>query len=650
MFNYFIGKLKQISLLTLFTFILLCIYFVRSHTAPGSTDSYWHLSLGRQIWQQKSVPSNDGFVYGSSRNEFYLNRSTEWLSSFLMYVPVHILGLKTIYLERIFFGLGIIFFIYLTIKIFIENNLLTNTALIFLGYVITARLSLDRVENFSLLSLTLINYICFYQCSKKRLSKLAWLLPLVFLAWPNMHPFVVVGYVILSFWTAWAAFSGLKYKVFDKSLKLFLSIALISLLVATLQFSKTFYFSQVNLVGNFDVGEMDSITQRLGKIKMDYINQIPFEIYGYVIVLLILFVLQAVYLFKKPKNYFKHAQFAIYFAIFLIPFKYFRYISASIVIIFPYLFSLITKANFNKSIFKYALATVYLVILSLTVGSVLVGHVLGWRQYWRYNQDAKGNYIAVRNFGWTEQFPPGIPSFIFNNLNSRRIFTSKLWDNYFLWYLPGTKTFSDSLWDFRTAEDLKNEGNLSAGTENWQELIHIYNIDTVVNSQYDSIYDNFTPVYRLPNWKLVYVDSDAIVYARSDVIEKLPVDLSKIQAQKAYYPLNLSFDTKDEDQAVKQLHDLIGFDNKNAFARSQLVLYYLNNKNDLEAATKLAVESRSIIPKDPIFSFYMSVINARQNKCDLALNFAREMQQKSYNDMNLKQSVNAELSRCSVAI
>lgn len=650
MYKFFIGKLKQISVLTIFTFFLLGIYFVRSHTAPGSTDSYWHLSLGRQIWQQKSIPSHDRFVYGPSKNEFYLNRSTEWLSSFLMYVPVHFLGFKIIYLERIFFGFGIIFFIYLTIKIFTENNLLINSALIFLGYVITARLSLDRVENFSLLFLAFINYVCFYQYSKKRLSKLAYLLPLVFLAWPNMHPFVVVGYAILSFWTVSMAFSGFKQGTIDKSLKLFLAIAFISLLIATLQFSKTFYFSQVNLVGNFDVGEMDSIMQRLGKIKMDYVNQTPFEIYGYAIVLPLLIVTQLIYFLKKPKAYFKHAQFAIYFAIFLIPFKYFRYITASLMIIFPYLLFLITTANVNKSIFKYALTAVYLVILSLTVGSILVGHVLGWRQYWRYNQDTKGNYTAVRNFGWTEQFPPDTPSLILNNLSSRRIFTSKLWDNYFLWYLPQAKTFSDSLWDYRTAEDLKDEENISAGTGNWQELVKTYDIDTVVNSQYDSIYDNLTPVYKLPDWKLVYVDSDAVVYARYDVIKKLPVDLSKIQAQKAYYPLNLSFDIKDEDQAVKQLQDLIAFDNKNAFARSQLVLYYLNNKNDLEQATKLTVESRSLIPKDPIFSFFMAAINARQNKCDLALDFAREMQQKSYNDINLKQSTNAELSRCSMTL
>lgn len=221
MYQSLASKLKQVSILTVATFFILGLYFARSHTAPGSTDSYWHLSLGRQIWEQKSIPNRDQFIYGSLKNEFYLNRSTEWLSSLLMYIPVKFFGLKFVYLERIFFGIGIIFLVFLTLKVFTDNNLLIITALVFLGYAMPSRLALDRVENFSLLFLAFINYVCFHQYFKKRLSKLAYLLPLIFLAWPNMHPFVVVGYAMLFFWVISIAESGFEQKSFNKNQKLF---------------------------------------------------------------------------------------------------------------------------------------------------------------------------------------------------------------------------------------------------------------------------------------------------------------------------------------------------------------------------------------------------------------------------------------------
>ena len=220
------------------------------------------------------------------------------------------------------------------------------------------------------------------------------------------------------------------------------------------------------------------------------------------------------------------------------------------------LFSLSRIAE-SKSILRYIQSAIYAVILGLTIGSIMLGHTLGWRQYWRYNQDLEGNVYAVRNFGWTQQFPPHTPIFILNNLETQHIFTSKLWNNYFIWYLPKAKVFSDSLWDYRTAQDLEDERSISSGTGSWQELLKAHDIDTVVNSQYDSIFDNFTPVHKLPDWKLVYVDSDAVIYARKDIIKKLPVDLSYIQPHKAYYPINLSFDLKDQDEAIKQLQGLI---------------------------------------------------------------------------------------------
>ena len=152
-----------------------------------------------------------------------------------------------------------------------------------------------------------------------------------------------------------------------------------------------------------------------------------------------------------------------------------------------------------------------------------------------------------------------------------------------------------------------------------------------------------TPVYNLPNWKLIYVDSVFALYARNDVIKSIPVDLSLVQPELS---TDLKFKPENETAAVGQLQKLMQFDPQNAFARNQLIYYY--TQKDLTRAKNQAEESKKLIPKDPTFSAQLAAIYAKQNNCQQANEFAKEAVAKSFNHIIIKDNLNRNLQNCNL--
>lgn len=650
MYQSFAGKLKKQSFLFFVTLLVFSFFYVTTQQAPGSSDTYWHLSVGREIAGEGKIPTTDSFVYGPREKDFI---STEAYAELLYFRLVSAFGLNSIYALRLVIGLGIIILLYLTFRKITTEDIIINAVLAVVGYTIAVRLLLDRPESLSFLFIAITNFICLNYFLTKKVTYFSYILPVVFLLWPQTHPYSIVGLMLVIFWGCIFLFEGFRNQTKTVYPFKITFLLIVSSIFSIVQYKQTFY--ALNTVSEplvQNITEFMTVFQRLKAIKYGFLSQVPIEIYVFLAVLVVFIFLFLTMLKSKEKTIVCIITSAFYLILYVSAFRYLRQIPLVVILSSPWILYMYKTYAIDsiKNMGKYVFSGIYLLTISLALGSILLGHVIQSRHFWRFIQNNEGQSIAVRNLNWNTEFPYTIPDVINSNISSKRILTFQIWNNYFIWSVPGAKTFSDSLWDYRTAGDLKDEETLNAGIGNWQELIKTYNIDTVVNSQYDSIFDNLTPVYTLSNWKLVYINSDAAVYAREDVIKKLPVDLSKIQAQYAYYPLNLSFDIKDQDQAVKQLQDLLAYDNKNAFARSQLILYLLNNKNDIDAATKLTIQSRNLIPKDPIFSFYMAAIYTRGNKCNLALDFAREMKQKSYGDFNFTQSANAELSKCSMSL
>jgi len=593
----------KFSILTIATFALLGIYFAT--VVDTGRDTYWHLAIGRRVFEEKAIPKIDTFTYGSPETLF---TSTEWLSGLIMYAFVQTLGLNTgLLLLRIVIGLTAIYLLYLNLKLITSNEIITLAGISLVGFVLAIRLN-DRPEIFSFVFVAFVNYVCFNFFTKQKLSRLTYFLPIVFFAWPNIHAFAPFGLAILAFWTSIFIFEKIYHQKKRGGFGIFFGLFIISVVLSALQNKK--------------------------------------------FLLLITYIMTFIVFLKKGfKNYSIGLICLFYLLLFLTPFRFYRLIPMATLMVLPVvIFQAKQTLLINVKIFGYLEKTAYATLAVMIIISIFSKNIIDQRIGAFVitdlsNPNPKNNIVDIINRSWNPYFPQNAPKIIKNHLTTRRLFTEGGLNDYFLWHIPEIKIFSDIMFEYRTQKDYKNEQIIASGASGWRELLKKYDIDTVVNHQDLPYLLAKTPVWELSNWQLVYVDEIATIYARDDVIKSIPVDLSVIQPE---LPTTLKFKQDNETKAIEQLGKLMAYEPKNAFAKSQLVAYYITK--DLNRAKKLAEESRMIIPYDPIFSVQLAEIYANLNQCANATNYAKEAKRKSFDHIIIKGIANDAISRCQTTL
>ncbi len=615
--------------LTLIAALALAILFFAT-TIRTSGDTFWHLSVGKQVWQTKAIPAQDTFVYGPEDKTFI---SVEWLSGLIYYLPNKAIGDKSIVLIRITTAIAIISVLYLNLKLITSNKLLTFAALQTAAYILAFRFK-DRPEIFSYLLIAAVNYLCFY-CLKAKSPRLVFLiLPLLFLAWPNIHPSSLVGLAIPVIFTLSLILKAIKEHQFPTRLKIMIGATALSALAILAQFQRTFIFLNLSRLKQMDLTEFGTFFEELTRTKgYDFLNQISYQIYIFLALLILYAALTYTFLKSSKNDPAKALIFILYLGFFALPFKLFRLIPFSIIAILPPLVLLITETIENKTIFRQTTLAVLATICALILISIVNTNVAGNREnqiiyYFGPTKDQQ-RPVLVSNRIWHEEFPQNIAEIIQNHLQTKRLFTSAPLNNYFLWKVPSIQVFSDALFYNRSLKDYQDEETIISGGEGWQSLLEKYDIDTLVMPL--NFFPLQTPVETLPNWKLIFIDRFTKLYAREDVIQSFPIDLSTIKPESFE---RLKYDPKNEETAIHQLENLLAYDQKNGFARPQLIEYYLSQ--DLTRAKKMALSSRSLITKDPIYPVYLARIFAIEKNCPQSLEFAKEAKSKSYNELFIK--------------
>ena len=625
------AKLQQ-NLLVIFAFILIAVFFVR--VVSPTTDTYFHLSIGRLTAQTRQIPNTDPFVYGAQDNHF---TSTEWLSGLIFFEAVKVFGLNGLILLRLTLSLATLFFLYQTLSLITKSQLPKIAAVLTFAYMAAPRL-FDRPESFSYLFLAITNYSCFYFYLKKKLPFNFYLLPLIFLVWPNMHALSPLGLAIFSLFLAIFSFEHFKFGKKNPSSSIFTLIYVLSASACLLQSERFFYF--LNYSGEFKISEFMSLPEKImlsgGR---DFLNQISLSVYIY-LTLVTLYLASFILLLKKKADPTLQIATFVFLAIFALPFKFSRLLAPISLVNLPMLFILAKELPIASTLKVFLTRTTFALIVLLLTASIFTGHVVGSREDIS-TVTVGSNQKAIANLFWKPFFPTSSPEIINKYLNSQRLFTSMFWSNYFIWYSPQAKVFADALWDYRNPQEVADEQTIANGENGWQELLKKYNIDTVVNSQFFIFYSNHTPVYTLPDWQLVYLNDNAIIYAREDIIKSLPVNLSSIHPE-----IERGFKAKvgEEENARSQLEKLMIFDPKNGFARQQLVIYWMDH--DLAKARSLAEQSRNLLPNDPIFSLQLAIIYARTGYCPQARDFAAEARHKSFNHPVISSEIQRTVGNC----
>lgn len=611
-------------------FIFIAMFLTRS--VSSTSDTYWHLAIGKQIFEQKKIPQVDPFVYSQTSPKF---TSTEWLSALIFYSSYKIFGYSGIAILRILVGLAIAYFVYKSVSRFTQQLEIRALAVLTVIYSLSYRLY-DRPENFSYLFIAYITYLIFYFISQNKHSKLLFITPFIFLIWPSIHAFALLGLYQLTIYLIFERRSNFKPTKF-------LLIYLICLLLTLVQYQRVFYAIGATGVNSDNIGEFMNLKDRLLLSEgFQSLNQISLHIYLYLFLLITIIMLALVSLKKRGLDKQLGLLF-LYTPLIILPFKFFRLTPMSFLLATPLAILLLTQRF--KTI-KFIPIALLILMISTIAYSIAVGRIAGSREYISlftfFPNNGPKQILGAQNIFWKENFPASTVQFIKQNLNSKHLLTSQYWSNYYVWNLPGVKVFQDVLGENNSPETYKDANSLVNGNNNWQELIERYQIDTVVNSQEFIFFYNGTPVYKLPEWKLVYITDSAQVYAKNNVILNYPFDLSKIHPE---LETDLKFKKEDEAEAIGQLKNLEAGEQTNEFTRQQLITYYLQN-NNLNEAKNLAQESRKLFPKDPIYSLALAAVYAQNKDCTLAKNFGYETSQKSFGNYKIKMKIDDALKAC----
>jgi hypothetical protein len=163
------------------TFLLALYVFLFFYRPLELDDGWWHLSAGRWIAEQRSVPSFDPFALNNERDPWIF---TQWLGSRLIYGVYQISGLTGLQIFRalVFLLTAGIFFCYARGKI--PWPFLAFLILI-MSYGLSNRcLMRPLLFNFVFLQLLLITLLAYYKSERSR-----WLLliPPLGALWFNLH-------------------------------------------------------------------------------------------------------------------------------------------------------------------------------------------------------------------------------------------------------------------------------------------------------------------------------------------------------------------------------------------------------------------------------------------------------------------------------
>ena len=630
---------RNANLIILGTFVVLAAVLIKIWPPAAPVDTYYHLSVGRYVFQEKKIPQEDIFIYAPKNRQI---TNTEWVSGLIFFTFVKQTGIEGLYIPRLIFGLLTLYFFYKSIRLFVANPFLTGSILLLTGYIITIRFN-DRPEIFSLAFISVINFVCLQYFFKNKLSNYVSILPFIFLLWPSVHAFASIGISIFALF----AFLTLleKRKVLREKQHEFFFIFLICVAVLFLQYKNLLFIFKGNLVAEIMI-EMFSLKNFYEYYGFFGISQFSFSFY---FVLLICYLVAFLnFLIKSRKGGLRNfiPLFIIclfYLVILTTPFKFVRLMQVSILMSTPILVFLFSQMTPPK-LLKIKLLPIIFYVISITVVIFLISSNR-FSRYYTYLQ----SQINPRKYSlattWGEEFPSKIPLIINSHLETKRIFASNYWNSYFIWFNPQTQVYSDIVFETTTPESFGDEIKIASGLNNWDNLLEKYNIDTIINKQPDARHGSSTPVYNLNNWKLVFLDNIAALYARTDIIKSLPVELSAIHPE---LPTDLKFTQEDENIALEQLNNLLIFDPTNDFARIQLILYW-RDKN-LEKAKILAEESMQLLPKNPWFSYLLASINAKQGNCETAKKLEKETVKKALGDDHVKDLLKKSLDNCNKKI
>lgn len=502
--------LNYLLLSSFFVFVLVLTTF----KIFQDDDIFWHLSTGRYIIQNFTVPSTDVFGFVTSGTRWI---PFEWGWDVLTYLIYIIGGFYALSILRTI----IVFSILLIILFVIRNNNLSLPLILGFSFILIfgmlTRLSI-RPQLITYLFIVLLVYLLYkYKYNTIAPKPFYILFPIVFLIWANMHMGVLFGILIFAVFviseTINIFFISKDKKSVDdkKKLKSLLITFIVSFIV--LLINPNFIDTYLYVFRHSQMDMLEQINEWKSPFRAEAIEGYNVKIYMFFLFTGII----TLYYSAKRKDYFP---FLLYVIAGIYSIQSIRFITDFMLVIFIFwILSLdyIMKNWRMKDIINHSLVKILLTIWFIIVTYNVYNNIV-YKEY-------LGNYFRETGFGINEKYyPKAMFDFIkkenINKIGNKPFNNLKI-GGFFIWNFPENKNFIDS----RNLNDsiYTLYKNIDSKRYGYESLLDNNDIDYVIYSvPYMTV--NATEIERNiisylsttgNKWKLVYWDDNSFLFVKN---------------------------------------------------------------------------------------------------------------------------------------
>lgn len=516
---------------------LLLIVFLTYANRGDDLDFWWHLKQGQLIYETRTIPEKDYFAYtteipeniskigkgevaktefpSENKNWFWsINLKSSWLSQLIFYLT---------YLLRGFTGIGMLksmifvftyFILYLTTLRRGAGHLSSFLILCLVAFIgINFNYARSQIFSFLLFTCTLYTLYDF-----RKGGKSIYFLPLITLAWANLHGGFIIGILIIFSFT----FAELIKYLFNikisisntsvlnkghlKTLVLFSFISAIASLINPNGY-KTFLFPLIQERSLFATIE-------------EYHRPMFYEYHTYWF-MLILVIISILILIREKKL--DLTELILSIIVILPSIKSIRYIiffalgsGVFLAYSMTYVGILFKERNpfrklLNHPKFQRIDMKSYLSLLLTTLSFIILIKISTSGEMLKFDMGEK-------------RYPSGAVEFIQKNKIPGNMFNLYNWGGYLVWHLyPDYRVFIcgrtlNETAFFHYNQILKAAKGNDPNTLLWERLLNAYNVNFILISAVSSN-GNIIPLvdmlYVSSEWKLIYADGESIIFLKN---------------------------------------------------------------------------------------------------------------------------------------
>jgi hypothetical protein len=498
------SNLKNITRLLAIIFLFLFFFISFIKVPVSNNDFWWHLSTGKYIIENNSLPESDPFAY-TAHSEPTIMKTVilkgNWLSQSIFYMVYTQWDLKGIVTLRALLLVVFLLLIFLTIK---QQGLADLLALPLTAsvFALATGFTGERPQLFTFVFFSFVAYLL--EDFRTTRSKKVFFIPLAIFLSANMHPGYIVCILLVSLYLLGEGLLlVIRKRHADKGFKLLFSVWILSLLLSFLNPNGFSVFGEMLSLGERTKGIVEFMPTFYAYAN-NY-SQISYPYIGF----LLLSLLGLRYIRKIGL-----VRMLVLITFTIMSFVSLRYLIFYMCVTAPILASVILCLKDEKlftgrfRIFKAREGLLYGFVFIL--GAVLV--------FWEIPALARHEFRADTTFS----VPKGAADFLNSQKITGNMFNEYGFGGYLIWRLyPGKKVFIDGR---QLENDAYNEYNVigSASSEHnilWTDLLEKHMITYIVIPPLTVRGDIIPIVEKLFNtneWALIYSDHLALVFLKKD--------------------------------------------------------------------------------------------------------------------------------------